>query len=163
MALASCSSFCASFDRDHSLYLLLLLVSLCTTVSFNFSFFKTMLKISSRCLYFPCKRRQKRSSLDKFSEKNGFIPPSIHSDIIYNMFENSQYLDDDIFLTTRASSAASSRNADDIEFTHLTSARKKKTIPHYATPLRRSAKVAPTSTSLDTYVFGSRQASKISQ
>jgi len=162
MALASCSCFCASFDRDHSLYLLLLLVLLSTTVSFNFSFFKRILNISSRCLCFPCKRRQKRSPLDKFSQKNGFIPPSIHSDIIYNVFENSQYLDDDIFLTTRASSAASSRNADDIELTDPTSARKKKTTPHYAT-LRRSAKVAPTSTSLDTYVFGSRQASKISQ
>jgi hypothetical protein len=71
--------------------------------------------------------------------------PTIYPDTVYNAFENTQYLDDDIFLAIRPSSSATSRNADDIQLTGLTRARKNKPIPHYAIPLQRSPRVAPTS------------------
>jgi len=104
-----------------------------------------MFRISFRCLCFPCKRNKRRSSLDESLEENGSMNPTIYSDTVYNAFENGQHLDDDIFLATRPSSVASSRTADDIQLTGLTSARKKKPIPHYAIALQRSPRVAPTS------------------
>jgi hypothetical protein len=132
-------------------------------VSFYLSFYKRIFQISSRC---PCcrrKRRRKRPLSDEFVQETGSIQSSILPDIIDNAFENNQRLDDNIFQTTRPSSATSSRNADDIQLIGLTSAREKKPIPHYATPLKRSPRVAPTSISPDEYLFGKRQASKISQ
>jgi hypothetical protein len=125
-----------------------------------------MLKISSRCLCCPLKRRHTHSSLDE-------VPY-----IVYNPDCNDEYLHDDIFQAKRPLSASSGRNANDIQLNGLTNVRETKPMPHYASPLQRTARVAPSSASSvsasvrsdasssispASYLFGSRQASKLSR
>jgi hypothetical protein len=164
MAFVSCSSCYIGFDLAHSLYLVLLFALLSAIVRYYFSFFKRMIKISSRCPCCPCKRRKKRPLLDEFPQEDSSVQSPIYPHIVYNPFENSLNLDDDdddLSSSTRPSSVTSSRNADDIQLTGLTSPRTEKPKPQYALPLQRSPRVAPASLSPDAYVYGSRQASKI--
>jgi hypothetical protein len=167
MALASYSSRCTCYNFDRSVHLLLLLVLLSRTVSVCFSLFKSMLKTSFSCLCCPWKRRRRRinSSLVE------------HPHIVYNLAENDQYLDDSIFQAARPSSVSSTRTAHGIQLGGLTSPRENKPIPHYATPLKKTGRVAPSSASSMSqsvssntssispaeYLFGSRQASKLIQ
>jgi hypothetical protein len=160
MAFVSCSSCYIDFELAHSLYLVLLFALLSAIVRYYFSFFKRMIKISSRCLCCPRKRRKKRPSLDEFSQENSSVQSSIYPRIVYNALENSLNLDDNSFSSTRPSSVASSRNTDDIQLTGLTSPRTEKPKPHYTLPLQRSPRVAPASLSPVAYIYGSRQASK---
>jgi hypothetical protein len=161
MAFVSCSSCYIGFDLAHSLYLVLLFALLSAIVRYYFSFFKRMIKISSRCLCCPRKRRKKRPLLDEFPQEDSSVQSPIYPRIVYNPFENSLNLDDDnSFSSTRPSSVASSRNADDIQLTGLTSPRTEKPKSHYTLPLQRSPRVAPASLSPVAYIYGSRQASK---
>ena len=109
----------------------------------------------------PCKRRRKRPSSDEVPQEDSSASPSLNPPIIYEPFENSLNLDDSISISTRPTSAISSRSADDIHLTGLTTPRTQKPTPHYALPLQRSPRVSPAPLSPDEYVYDSRQASKL--
>jgi hypothetical protein len=100
-------------------------------------------KSFSRCLCCPCKRRKKRPPSEESSQGDNSVQSSIPPQIVYNPFENSESLDDDIFSSTRPTSTASSRTADDIQLTGLTSSRTEKPRPHYTLALQRSPRVSP--------------------
>ena len=101
------------------------------------------MKVSSRCLCLPCKRRRKRPSSDEVPQEDSSASPSLYPPIIYNPLENSLNLDDSISVSTRPASAISSRSANDIDLTGLITPRKEKPTPHYALPLQRSPRVSP--------------------
>ena len=167
MALACYSSRCTCFNFDRSMHLLLLLVLLSRTVSVYFSLFKSMLKNSFSCLCCPWKRRRRQRNSSSLVE---------HPNIVYNPTVNDQYLDDSLLQAARPSSVTSTRTTRSIQIGSLT-ARENKPIPHYATPLQRTGRVAPLSASSmsqsmcsnassispTAYLFGNRQASKLSQ
>ena len=162
IVLVACASWCVGFALDRSLHLLLLLVVLLSTiVSFCTSFCNRMTKISSSCPACLGKRRKKRPSEDECPPENHSVQLSTSPHTTDNTLNKSQYVDDDTFSSTRASSVASSRNADDIQLIGLTSPRKTKPIPHYTIPLQRGPRVAPTSLSPDAHMHGSRQVVKI--
>lgn len=144
MAMVGYSSCCDSYTPNCSVSLLLfLLVLLSTIVSISTILFNRMILFDGRCLCCPCKRRRKRPSLDKFPPEDHSFQRSTTPCTLNDSFTNGQYLNDDTFLDSRPSSVASSRNADDIQLTDLTSRRKIKPLPHYTLAIQRSPRITP--------------------
>ena len=63
--------------------------------------------------------------------------------MVYDSATSDQHSTGDTLPISRPSSVASSRNADDVHLTDLTSQRKDKPTPHYAIAIRRSPRVIP--------------------